>query len=93
MITQKIILEAAPGSILASVRIDLEFSVLKVGNVGDWAVYSVNRWGDDKDSPAFATVALETVEHYCANFGSKRLSREAFRIFPCEREAQDHYRR
>ena len=99
MITQKMILEATPGSILASVRIDHEFSVLKVGNVGDWAVYSVNHWWDsdaapnedDKDSPAFATVALETIEHHCASFGSKRLSREAFRIFPCDQEAQDRY--
>jgi hypothetical protein len=91
VITQKMILEATPGSILASVRIDHEFSVLKVGNVGDWAVYSVNHWGDDKDSPAFATVALETIEHHCASFGSKRISREAFGIFPCDQEAQDRY--
>ena len=84
VITQKMILEATPGSILASVRIDHEFSVLKVGNVGDWAVYSVNHWGDDKDSPAFATVALETIEHHCASFGSKRISRVAFQIFRSE---------
>ena len=105
MITQKMILEATPGSILASVRIDHEFSVLKVGNVGDWAVYSVNHWGDDwgddwevgyvygKDSPVFTTVALVDIEHHCASFGSKRISREAFRIFPCDQEAQDRYRR
>jgi len=113
VITQKMILEATPGSILASVRIDHEFSVLKVGNVGDWAVYSVNHWGDDwgddwgvgyvygtcrcgcggKDSPVFTTVALVDIEHHCASFGSKRLSREAFGIFPCDQEAQDRYRR
>ena len=103
VITQKMILEATPGSILASVRIDHEFSVLKVGNVGDWAVYSVNHWGDDwgddwevgyvygKDSPVFTTVALVDIEYHCASFGSKRLSREAFQIFPCDQEAQDRY--
>ena len=101
VITQKMILEATPGSILASVRIDHEFSVLKVGNVGDWAVYSVNHWGDDwgddyhnpPPNPVFTTAALVDIEHHCASFGSKRISREAFRIFPCDQEAQDRYRR
>jgi len=111
VITQKMILEATPGSILASVRIDHEFSVLMVGDDGDWAVYSVNHWGDDwgddwgvgyvrtpcrcgcggEDSPVFTTVALVDIEHHCAFFGSKRLSREAFGIFPCDQEAQDRY--
>ncbi len=83
MITYKMIQEAELESVLASVRIVEEFSVLKIGSIGDWAVYSMLR-GPCNSWPS---------ENYIAVNGCKRTSHEAFTIFPCDQEAQDHYRR
>ncbi len=89
MITYKMIQEAELESVLASVRIGEEFSVLKIGSIGDWAVYSMRgpsmrSWGGSYSWPS---------ENYIAINGCKRTSHEAFTIFPCDQEAQDHYRR